>query len=715
MLNRIRLTNFQRHRQLEVTFNGGLTALRGANEAGKSTLLRSICYALFGVKGLGATLEELVTWGEEARTLRVELELSIDGMTYTLKRGKSGAELNYDGGSVTGQNEVTAFVCRLLKCDAGAATRLVLANQNEIRGALEAGPAKTTELIERLAEFDQIDNLIETMQEQLTLGATASVEQAIAAAEKALDEARGAAVAPDVQMLDSYVEDLAEGAQREAGYAAAAQAALDAATTAFNDGKVAAAERAGIDRDVTRLDTRITEIEVELRGLRQTPPPDNVDVPALRQRIADQGRMDELWKKWEKVAPFIRSCGHASERDGGSFTGTLEELEKAIEEERSAALELARAATSVRVTALAERQKISDGSCTFCGKDVSDLPEVKARNEKLEAEAVRLEALAETHRQDRHMREFEEERLREILSNSKPVFRVLDVVGAEYAKLSDDVLPPFLVWIGPDVSDQEEDVAALQAQIDTADRQQREFERASAKIETLSSERVRLYTEREAAYERRAKGPQAVDIDALRTAVETARDALRPAREAHDQAKAALQRAAQHKVDALAAYERAKASVKAAESDLAKRRKELDALEFNNALLKRVRQCRPMIADQLWNLVLSAVSTYFSEMRGTKSRVRKGAEGFLVDGHVVSPATLSGSTLDALGLAIRVALVRTFLPTAPFLILDEPAAACDDDRTNNFLGFLAGAGFQQVILVTHEDISQAVADNMITL
>jgi hypothetical protein len=31
------------------------------------------------------------------------------------------------------------------------------------------------------------------------------------------------------------------------------------------------------------------------------------------------------------------------------------------------------------------------------------------------------------------------------------------------------------------------------------------------------------------------------------------------------------------------------------------------------------------------------------------------------------------------------------------------------------LGFLASAGFKQIILVTHEDISQAVADNMITL
>ena len=102
-----------------------------------------------------------------------------------------------------------------------------------------------------------------------------------------------------------------------------------------------------------------------------------------------------------------------------------------------------------------------------------------------------------------------------------------------------------------------------------------------------------------------------------------------------------------------------------------------------------------------------------SEMRGTPSVVSKTADGFLVDGHPV--ATMSGSTLDILGLAIRVALVRTFLPSAPFLVLDEPCASMDQTRTEALLGFLVAVGFKQVLLVTHEDVSQNVADHIITL
>jgi DNA repair exonuclease SbcCD ATPase subunit len=710
LLLNVSLTNFQRHRHLSVTFNGGLTALRGANEAGKSTLLRGICYVLFGVKVLGIPLEDLVTWGEEVKTLKGTVDLQVDGVVYSFKRGKSGAEVNYDGGRVTGQNEVTDFACRLLRCaDGVAATRLILANQNEIRGALAAGPAKTTELIERLAEFDQIDHLLDLMDEKLTHGATGTVEAAIATAEAQLQAARDAAVAPDLPMLDHRIEEAQEIVQRNAQVVEAAQVLVDSAREALAAGKLASAEHAALNREISQLDTRIGEVEGELEDLRRVSAPDNVDIPALRQRIADAENMDAIRAKYAKVEPHTSDRGPLTGEN--TFRGTLEHLEAAIRARRAEHQAQERAAEAARAEARVLRQRISDGSCSFCGKDVSDVPEVKAKNDSLEMEAVRHDQTAEFSERACATGRAEVARLEGILSASKPSLRVLDVVG-DCAELVDDLLPPRLRWTGEIVKGVV-DVAGLREQIAAAERQQRAFERASAKIETLDAERTRLYQQREDAYGRRARGPKIVDLGALQAAVEDARDQQRPVQERAQQAQAALQAAERAKVDAVAAYERAKTAVEAAKAALKQRRAELEELGFNNALIKRVRQCRPMIADQLWNLVLSAVSTYFSEMRGVKSRVRKNGDGFTVDGHPVT--TLSGSTLDVLGLAIRVALVRTFLPAAPFLILDEPAAACDDARTNNMLGFLAGAGFKQVILVTHEDISQAVADNMITL
>ena len=142
----------------------------------------------------------------------------------------------------------------------------------------------------------------------------------------------------------------------------------------------------------------------------------------------------------------------------------------------------------------------------------------------------------------------------------------------------------------------------------------------------------------------------------------------------------------------------------------------LEALEqqqLNNVLLRKLRGARPKVADKLWAAVLSTVSYYFSAIRGTQSVVTRDDAGFKVDGKPVPG--LSGSTLDALGLAIRIALTKTFLPNNDFLILAEPAAACDDGREANMLAVITTAGFDQVLLVTHSNLADAYADRMIYL
>ena len=93
--------------------------------------------------------------------------------------------------------------------------------------------------------------------------------------------------------------------------------------------------------------------------------------------------------------------------------------------------------------------------------------------------------------------------------------------------------------------------------------------------------------------------------------------------------------------------------------------------------------------------------------------VSKDKDGFKVNGRPVE--ALSGSTMDALAIAVRVVLTKTFVPHAPFIVLDEPCHGADDDRTSNILAFLAGAGFTQTILASHDPLSESVAQNVINL
>ena len=138
-----------------------------------------------------------------------------------------------------------------------------------------------------------------------------------------------------------------------------------------------------------------------------------------------------------------------------------------------------------------------------------------------------------------------------------------------------------------------------------------------------------------------------------------------------------------------------------------------DSMHRHNELIRKLRSARPEIASKMWGTVLGAISRYFTQIRGEQSVVTRDADGFKVNGRSV--AGLSGSTNDALGLAIRMALSKLFLPGVPLLFLDESFAGADDTRELAGVGTLAGAGFSQVLLVTHSSLPEQVADNLITL
>ena len=711
MLNRIKLTNFRQHTSLEVVFGAGMTAIRGANEAGKSGLLEAIAYAMFGSAALRDSVEDVVTWGESTTSLKVELDFVVDGITYTVTRSQKSAEINYDGGIVTNQKEVTAYICRLLKVDAAAAARLTMSNQNQIRGALEAGPKATTEMIERLAEFDQIDKLVELIQEKLTLGNTSGAEAAISQAREALARAEALAVPFDAAELQKAFLGAAE--LRNAAEAAehAAEAADVAAHKTLDEVQEKSLHRDNAIRNAARTAGVVQALRAKLADPLPTAP-DNVEgkVNALRQQIEDAGNAAVIGAAFASVSDYSAPRNVSAE----TYEGTHDEL---VKDERAAGettMECEQRVTKLDGQIALLKQKWTHGSCTFCGKDFSGVPEVAVKNAETQSAIDQAVANRATAHAEGLAARSDWSTMRRIMTDSMGPLKVLAKLP-EYASLADHELPPVLKWKGPEVSEASADVNSLKAEITALQTAQKEYDAAGVRRESLELQLATAAAEDSDAQDalvalQGVKGP---DVEAAKATYENARSATRAARTELALAQQAVANSERTLRDASAAYDRAVAVVADMKEVLKQREADLATMEFNNALLKRVRQCRPILADNLWTIVLAAVSGYFSEIRGAASVVSKDADGFKVDEHAVT--SMSGSTLDALGLAIRVALVRTFLPSAPFLILDEPAQGMDAGRTDNMLGFLSTCGFQQVLLVTHEEVSQSVADNLITL
>lgn len=664
MIEYLKLTNFKRHENLEINFQCGLTLLAGPNEAGKSSVIHAILYALYGSRALPRSLDGTVTYDKPVNSLRVDLRIRVGGVPYTIYRSKSGAEMVGGGNRASGQSEVTAAVERLLGAPMAVAVKVLVANQKALQGVVDEGSA-AVKLIEELAELDAIEVLVDKVEAQLLTGNT----KVLSAQAAALAEAQPP-VLPDLSA--EIASATGEAATAEAA-SAALQLRAEAARTVLGAAQAAQREHKAWAGEVARLEAVLSKPRTV------APPFQPADIAALEAAAEAQKRdaaVRAAWDQWQALTPVA---------DPGPqpLVGPARQ--------DCARLRLELQATKLR--------RINEESCALCGKLLQDVPEVATGNAKVDAEVARLSAE---------------------LASATEVFtaaeRALDVWEVQVRKLQNYKmdcarLGAYVkdgVWVGPSVS----------SEVDTTDytsllRAEREKQRQA---DTLA-ERIRIEDSQAAAAQtQRAKlvePPHPGDVNALEAkAAEVGVESTFAAAKARAAAKALAALTSQDAVNR-ATYA---AECKAFEAGV-KHRETLLAtvaeMETHNALTKKLRTARPAIAAKLWAGLLGAIGSTFSTIRGVPSAVTRSADGFEVDGKPV--ADLSGSTLDALGLAVRVALLRAFLPGVGFLILDEPSAACDAEREASLLGTLVSLGLDQVLLVSHSEAAKAVAGDVVQL
>lgn len=699
MLKKVELQNFRKHTDLKVCFTEGLNVIRAPNEGGKTTTLEAIAYALFGSKVLRDGLDNTVTWGQPTNSLKVTVEYG----DYVITRSKKGAEvLSMGQVFVTGQSEVTSFCEKLIGADGATAANLMFSNQMGLRGVLTNGPKATAQLIEDLGEFDLFDRIIDAAQHKLPLGA-ATVQ------------------ADRLQRLTAELGGLAVPAQPDAAAHEANVLALSNSLAAAKEAEATLVEKlAGaregtrklrdtrerklrLDQALAKVEGRLNDLSVERAELQKSAtlePRATADLEEGLRQSQDLAARRRAWAQFQKLPTPERHSREAMDAEIVRFQADIRHADETVRQ----------AQTNIKV---AQAKLINSSTCGFCGQDVSQFPEVAKLNAELEAAILsegqrRVEALESKEAAERG------------LENVQALFRVEDEIlrgvrGIEqYLERDESVLPALFTWKGlpPPEAGDEPDYATMLAE---AKRYNDAILKASAKLEVLNrqihdleDDRLKLVGE--------LRGLCPVSDEALAQAeaglkegegtLAEARGAIMDLQRSIDGAKAEYQFAvAMH----TAALEKRQQLEKQIEST----KQEISTLEFNNALVKKIRAARPVIGNKLWSMVLASVSTVFSQMRGENSIVSKEKDGFTVNGRSVD--SLSGSTLDLLGLAIRCALTKTFVPGCQFIVLDEPSASCDASREAAMLGYIAASGFSQVLLVTHSDVSESFANNLITL
>lgn len=672
MLKSAHLKMFRKHTDLVIDFVTGLNTLRGANEKGKTTITEAVLYAWLGVGALREPLKDVVTYDHDVKQLSVELAWELDGVDYTIVRSAKGAELRYGDAVITGQTETKQFMERQLGCPIATAKLLLFAGQNEIRGVLDGGDAGN--LVEKLAGLQIIDDMIAKIGDQLPSGNTKQVEAQLAMFEAAdhvpptvPDNSEIAALQTEFDRVTAHYTKLQENWDVSAPKKVAAEAVLLQASKASAAVLFVQNRRAELEKKAVAPGPCAVTIEM---------------IDKARYQIADIGRIDTLRASKAKKFPELDYDWDESEEAlNAEIAGLKIKVKDFAALERDLAVKLA----------TKQAMYISETTCSLCKKDLSDVPEVTILNKQVEAECAALDGQRKTAVVNHREAQADLGACEEIVKITAQIRAIADANW----QLSDS-LPPVPTWVGGEVPEKGQlpDLKGMEATLNAHRRAVTAAEVAQAELEALVTPETIDTVEAKATLEALALEEKAVGV----------------AYKAHHEAAFNHRTAVSVYEAKKAAYDRELVAYNKAVEAGSGLKKTLTTMQFNNDLVKKLRTLRPEIRDQVWNLVLGAVSHYFSQIRGEPSSVTREDAEFRVNGRSIEG--LSGSTLDSLGLGIRVALSKTFLPGIGFQIFDEPFAGCDKNRELAGLGTIAAANFDQVVLITHSDLADALSDKV---
>lgn len=674
-------------------FTDGMNIIRGANEKGKSTLVEAILYGMFGSGALRGTIEDTVREGLKPADLRVVVKYG----EYTAKRSKSSASVVGPDTKINGQSAVSEFFYDLLGVRKGSENSVLVSEQGRTAGILDGKPGQVSALIEGLADFNQIDDIVETVKEKFPSGNSKILKEMADEVDNKLAEKEAVELVSPVVYLDKVRKGEAElqVMNTDLGELQASISSKEQEVIEIEAG-VKLKEKISVDASNTahKLDTLKKKLEETFEA-------SFGEVDDVRDEVALVNGWPDVVAKWD----LYREVTTLGAWGGDEWEGDTDSLDAQLLNDNKKANLLTTEISETRAEIKTfERQLNSEDTCPTCGQDTAHL------HEKMNAEAtVRIEELRS------HLGDIKVE-LDEVEEDIKMMRAIQTEQNkrTKYFEHADDIsiLPWNLFWTTKKpVEPIRENFHVAQDLIRIAGDKERkiteakeELPKLDVKIEETEEKLSELNEELNSTF---TKDP--ADLKEIVTQLKKAHgEALEEYLDTEKEVKDNQKQADKLTADAKFLEKEIDNLVKEA-TDLSKRFK---TDKHNAEILKQVRRARGKVLNRVWSNVLTMVSTTFSDLRGVESKVEKSDKGFTANGLPVH--RLSGSGKSILGISLRVALREIFAPAAGFLAFDEPASDADPDRTAAIMAAVSGIR-GQVIMITHEELSDTSADNVIEL
>lgn len=752
-------TNFKKLGTFSCEFTKGLNVIAGDNAQGKSTTLQAIEAALFGVTVVPGKKENIPTWGQTKFSLMLRFKLKPGNEFYELTRTGTTAKLirklHVDGPGVlkgdeivaNGSTPVTAMVEDLLGLSAKDWNLFVQSKQGSSAGILDFGAAALNRKVEEFAGVDLIDKVQAEAQRQATLNTSHADHNTVSEEDvkAAYDECQAASEAK--QLASVNVEASVQELEAHGSFSLEKPPASDAMRQAIRDVDTLSNEISIAEVQVKHGNQRVTEAAARVDGKTEQ------DADAIREQLDEAKAMGVSLAATEKELQQEADHRKAVQQDTDEsdltlntrqveFTANWAEFD---EDELQAEITLLDKSIPAAETDLAARQEevgkakgawdnlamLSDGAvCPTCNRAKEDHDPVKLAAEAEEARVYwegRKASVAE---------------LQKGITASK----------ARRTELQDKVAAYNKAAAAVDSANEgfKENTAAL-AKLRAANTIQDELDGATAaltasreayaelnaKLKGVNTANEQLAADRRAlnkAEEELLMAQQ--DLDKLNADLEAL-----PEPPTDEELAAAVKAEADYQ-DALTAFNgtkqaltfavtEAKSALRFAEQSLAtaegkcQQHKDaaVKALEFTtlakkySRLVQFLRDRRQAYLVEVWDTIMGVASKLVriaSKDTITSISNDEGEFFYVEDGTLAPTASASGAQKAMIGVSLRVGLARALYGKDSLLSFDEPTESCREHNAASLAAMIAGSA-KQVLLITHRETDQALAQNIINV
>ncbi len=728
-VTRIHLRNYRVFEDdLDLEIPPGLVGVYGSNGAGKSALIESIRFSLYGKSR--TNMDEVRTAGVNGECL-TEVEFEHEGHLYVVRRTISGvnsqvkAEAHADGQQVAeGVRDTSRYVHSILGMSDAAFRASVFAEQKQLAAFSEQTPAERRKLVLQLLGITPLDAArdlarkdAKATQEQFqrlrsVLPDLEALRQAVAAADvaaaeaeerKADDEALAVVARADVEAAVARHHRLDELRQEHERLVAEGKAVREQYDKAVAWVARLTEEKADLERAAERLKILLPEAE----GWKAA----EARLRLVEAAVAAQAALDRVPLPVTPPAPDEASY-EAARADAEAAKVALATVNATI---HAAEVERDRAAEAVTRSAVLT----GEGDCPLCGQALGDAFEAVQAHRKAELSGVqarlndleldlRQATVAATTRTEHAAAQAKELRRaqEEWATHEKRVARRQEAEAA---------LAGAVALLERPLVDGER--AALAAEVERRRQAKDESQRIQGRLERREAVSAELDVEQAAMAESRGR------LEALRDKVaglgfqaEQLTAALAEKVRLQAAAEAATLRAQASTVAATQARERAQAEARRL-AEATEQHTQLSALGEEARHLARLGDLLNNFRNTLVASVGPRLSTQAAELFAELTdreydRLEVDPETYEIKildaGRTYGMGRFSGSETDLANLALRVAVsehVRFQSGGAVgLLVLDEVFGPLDDDRKARMLLALERlrARFRQVLVVTHD-------------